>query len=200
MQYTNFDYQDMFNEERRENLNKIDNINRTKERWRRAKKDLEDAKYIEELIFHDYVRAVRSFSTTWDYRIPMIKHAQEEIGKKKKKERENLSYIEHMIKDDFFKDQDCAITVTQIISGGYEGYYWDFHFSIFGVEHILQIPSRNNITALNIESAHEGKFVFLKCKSSCCSSVLFDDWTEAGLAEKIKEYINTEFGNTIIQA
>jgi hypothetical protein len=170
------------------------NIEKLKARWKQAKAAVEDAKYLEKLIFCDYVKTIRSFKSTWDYRIPMIKAAQSETDKKKKSERKNLSYIESAIKEAFFETEDrFEIKIHEIMSGGFEGYYWDLHFKVSTDEFIIQIPSREALSVTNIEYAHEGKFVFLKRTSSCCTSVQFDNWTEEGFAEKIKEYFDEYF-------
>lgn len=169
------------------------NIELIESRWNKAKQDLEEAKYLEKLIFRDYVQTIKSYKTIWDYRIPMIRQAQTEIDKKKKKERENISYIEYEIKETFFKDKDnFSIKIHSIISGGVEGYYWSLCFNINEEEYIIQIPSREMLDINNIHSAHEGKFVFLKRTSSCSIAVLFDSWTEEEFAEKIKKYFETK--------
>ena len=169
------------------------NIELIESRWNKAKQDLEEAKYLERLIFRDYVQTIKSYKTIWDYRIPMIRQAQTEIDKKKKKERENISYIEYEIKETFFKDKDYfSIKIHSIISGGVEGYYWSLCFNINEEEYIIQIPSREMLDINNIHSAHEGKFVFLKRTSSCSIAVLFDSWTEEEFAEKIKKYFETK--------
>jgi hypothetical protein len=179
-----------YSDENSENLNKIDNINKVKSRWQQAKAALEDAQYLEELIYADYVRTIRAHKTTWDYRIPSIKSALDELTKKKKSEQKNLAYIGSCLKEDFFEDTDADINVHDIISGGYEGYYWQFYFNVYECEYIIQIPVRAELTTKNIGYAHEGKFVFLKRTSPHCTKVLFDDWTEAGLAKQIKSYIH----------
>ena len=160
-------------------------------RWKQAKERLEEAKYLEKLIFSDYINTIRSSKTIWDYYRPTIEKAREEIDKKKKKERENISFLERAIKATFFKNIDCNIRISRIVSGGYEGYYWDLAFSVRDVEYIIQIPMRQALTVNNFEYAHKGKFVFLERTSSCSTHVLFDDWAESGLAEKIEKYFDS---------
>lgn len=167
-----------------------------RDRWVKAKHDLEDAQYIEQLVFHDFVRSVRNSKTVWDYRIPMIKAARDEIGKKKKKERENLSYIENEIKESFFKDNDrIDIKIHKIIQGGYEGYNWNLYFNVGKEEYCIIIPNREMIDSTNITYAYEGKFVFERKTSECSSCVEFMDWSEEGFAQKCKEYFEKEKTN-----
>lgn len=166
-------------------------IQATKDRWVKAKQDLEDAKYLEHLISMDFVRTIKSTLTAWDYRVPMIKLAQNETDKKKKKERENLSYIEHQIKEDFFKDEDrFNIKIHNIVSGGFEGYYWQLYFNVNKEEYVISIPHRENLTVKNIEYAYEGKFAFLHRTSECSWLIEFTDYTEEGMAKKLKEYFD----------
>ena len=168
-------------------------IEKIKARWEKAKKDLEEAQYIERLVFMDYVKTIKSQKTTWDYRIPMIKAARDEIDKTKKKERENISYIENMIIDDFLKFGDNKIKITGITQGGYEGCYWDLTFHFYNGkkleedEYIIEIPSRDNVHPSNIDWAG-GKFRFSKRTSDSCITVLFQSYEEEKLAEQIKEY------------
>jgi hypothetical protein len=181
------------NEEDLADQAKIINIEKINARWAEAKKNLEDAQYLERLIFTDYVNSIRSFKTTWDYRITAIENARSEIGKTKKKERENLSYIEKSIKEDFFESENwIEPKITEIISGGYESYYWLIYFKICDIEYGIQIPVKAALTTKNIEYAHKGKFVFLKKESSSCTRVLCDDWTESGLSKQIEEYFRKE--------
>ena len=169
-------------------------IKAIKDRWIKSKNDLEDAKYIERLIFRDFVNTIRNTKTVWDYRIPMIKAAQKETDKKKKKERENLSYIEHEIKNTFFKNEDrFDIKIHNIMSGGYEGYYWDLHFDVKNEEYVISIPHRDMLTLDNIEYAHEGRFAFMHRTSECSWSIEFYGYTEEEFAEKCQEYFDKVF-------
>lgn len=162
-----------------------------RDRWVKAKHDLEDAQYIEQLVFHDFVRSVQNSKTVWDYCIPMIKSARDEIGKKKKSERSNLSFIEGKVKDTFFKDnENIKIKIHKIIQGGYEGYYWDLYFNIGKEEYFISIPYREMIDSTNITYAHEGKFAFHHRTSECSSRLEFMDWSEEEFTKKCKEYFD----------
>jgi hypothetical protein len=178
----------------------VEKIANIKSRWKRAKDDVKDAQYIERLIAQDYIKTIRSFKTIWDYRLPSLEKAISEVNNKKKKERENISYVEKSIKDDFFNDfPELEIKIKQIITCGYEACARQLCFDIYGVTHIIQIPNRGSLTFENLSHAHEGRFVFLKQTSQHCTKVLLEDWTVEGLAEKIKEYINEEFGTSTIK-
>lgn len=172
---------------------KVNSIEKINYRWAEAKKRLEDAQYIERLVFADYVSSIRSFKTTWDYRTTAIENARSEIGKTKKKERENLSYLEKSLKEDFFANEAWVEPkVTDILSGGFEGYYWLIYFKICDVEYGIQIPVRGALTTKNIEYANHGKFVFIKKISESYTKVLFSGWTESELSKQIEEYFKKE--------
>jgi hypothetical protein len=181
------------------NCNSAIAINNVKSRWVKARSDLEDAKYLESLIFRDFVGTVKKAKTVWDYRIPMLKAAQSEIGKKTKKERENLSYIESQIKDTFFKDENrFKVKIHNIVSGGYEGYYWQVHFKINKDNFIIQIPNRDALDITNFNYAYEGKFVFYKSEGNCTIAVQCDDWTEEGFAKCLKKYFYGYFSDKAV--
>ncbi len=183
-----------------EDIAKVEEITTIKSRWNRAKEDLKDAQYLERLISLDYLKTIKSFRTIWDYRLASIEKAVSEVNNKKKKERENISYVEKSIKEDFFKDYpELDIKINNIITCGYEAYARQFCFKIYSEEYILQIPNRKLITLENLCHTHEGKFVFLKKTSQCSTKVLFEDWTTDGLAKKIKEYLNEEYGTSTIK-
>lgn len=60
--------------------------------------------YMKNLLFADYVKRVRSNRSRYDYIEKVFKDAQGQVGKKKKKEREQLSIIEEFVKEDFLSN------------------------------------------------------------------------------------------------
>ena len=103
------------------------------------------------------------------------------------------------IKEDFFKDHAENIKIDKIVHGGYEDYYFVIYFKIYGNVHAIQIPNRQAISCSNVSWAHFGKFVFCSCPSDNYTKVLFEDWSEKGLANKIKEYLENEYGTSTIK-
>ena len=145
--------------------------------------------YMKDLLFADYVRKVRNHKSRYDYIENVIKEAQGQIGKKKKKEREQLSVLEEFIRDDFFSGS-CNFKITKVINGGYEGYYWSIELDGYGQTVGIQIPNMNNITTKNFEHAYNGKFVFFVRDSSVGTSVKKMSYKIEDIAEYIKEYFN----------
>ena len=98
--------------------------------------------YMKDLLFADYVRKVRCHKSRYDYIENIFKEAQKQVDKKKKKEREQLSVIEQFVRDDFF-NSNTNFKIVNIISGGYEGYYWNVEFEYCGHKICISIPNTN---------------------------------------------------------
>ena len=126
--------------------------------------------YVKNLMFADYVQRIRNNRSRYDYIESVFKMAQDQIGKKKKKEREQLSTIESFVKKDFLSNSNL-FKLTGLISGGYEGYYWNVQFEGFGETFYISIPMMDNINTKNIEYAHDGMFAFIVKESSYSTAV-----------------------------
>ena len=147
--------------------------------------------YVKNLMFADYVKRVRSNRSRYDYIEGVFKEAQGQIGKKKKKEREQLSTIEEFVKKDFLSN--CRLfKLTGLISGGYEGYYWNVEFEGFGQTFYISIPMMDNINTKNIGSAHDGMFAFIVRESSCSTMVKKRSYKIEDIADYIREYFGLE--------
>ena len=167
--------------------NPIIKIKTTKDRWIKAKHDLEDAKYIEKLIHADYIHSIKSYTTAWDYRIPTIKSAIDEL-KNKRKKRPNLGCLNAWIKIEFFPEVEVEINVNKITSYGYEGYTWQMDFDIEGETYSICIPDKEKIYAKNLDHAYHGQFAFMHKTSPSSVSVEYTAYTEEDMANYIKKY------------
>jgi hypothetical protein len=154
---------------------------------------------MENLIYRDFITHIKNLETIWNYRLSIIEEAASEADKTKKKERKNISVIEAYLKEDFLKTYADNIKITKIVHGGYEDYYYMIYFNIYGRLHAINIPNRRAVNTENASYAHYGKFVFYECPSDSYTKVLFENWSEKGLAYKIKEYIENEFGTSTIK-
>lgn len=147
--------------------------------------------YMKNLLFADYVRRVKGNRSRYDYIEKVFKDAQGQIGKKKKKEREQLSIIEEFVKEDFLSN--CRFfKLTNIICGGYEGYYWNVEFEGFGQTFYISIPMMDYINIKNIGSAHDGMFAFIVRESSCSTMVKKRSYKIEDIAEYIREYFELD--------
>lgn len=147
--------------------------------------------YMKDLLFADYVRKVKRNMSKYDCMENVFREARGQIDKKKKKEREQLSIIEEIIKNDFLANNNL-FKLTNIISGGYEGYYWSVEFEGFGQTFYIYIPNMNQINTKNIKAAYNGMFVFTVKESSCCTSVKKMSYKIEEVAEYIKSYFRLD--------
>ena len=147
--------------------------------------------YMKNLLFADYVRRVKGNRSRYDYIEKVFKDAQGQIGKKKKKEREQLSIIESFVKEDFLSNSNL-FKLTGLISGGYEGYYWNVEFEGFGQTFYISIPMMDYINTKNIGSAHDGMFAFITKESSCSTYVKKRSYKIEDIAEYIKSYFGLD--------
>ena len=148
---------------------------------------VEKEEYIKNLLFADYVGKVKRHQSRYDFIENVIKEAQSQVGKKKKKEREQLSILENFIREDFFNG-DNSFKITHIISGGYESYYYSVELEGYGQTVIISIPMMSNINMQNFEHAYKGMFAFSVKESQYCQSIKKMSYKIEDVAEYIKEY------------
>ena len=120
---------------------------------------VEKEEYIKNLLFADYVGKVKRHQSRYDFIENVIKEAQSQVGKKKKNEREQVAVLENFILEDFFNG-DNSFKITNIISGGYESYYYSVELEGYGQTVIISIPMMSNINVQNFEHAYKGMFAF----------------------------------------
>lgn len=148
---------------------------------------VEKEEYIKNLLFADYVGKVKRHQSRYDFIENVIKEAQSQVGKKKKKEREQLSVLENFIRKDFFNG-DNSFKITHITSGGYESYYYSVELEGYGQTVIISIPMMSNINVQNFEHAYKGMFAFSVKESQYCQSIKKMSYKIEDVAEYIKEY------------
>lgn len=150
---------------------------------------VEKEEYIKNLLFADYVGKVKRHQSRYDFIENVIKEAQSQVGKKKKKEREQLSVLENFIREDFFNG-DNSFKITHITSGGYESYYYSVELEGYGQTVIISIPMMSNINVQNFEHAYKGMFAFSVKESQYCQSIKKMSYKIEEVAEYIKEYFD----------
>ena len=179
----------MYNYYDDENNNFLKNIEYVKGLYEAQVNKVKQEEYMKDLLFRDYVGKVRSHKSRYDYIENIIKEAQSQIGKKKKKEREQLSVLESFIREDFFSDNN-SFKITKIISGGYESYYWNVELERYGQNLYIVIPNMNNINITNFEHAYKGMFGF-GVKEDGYMWVLKE---QSYKIEDVADYIKSYFG------
>ena len=168
---------------------------KVKERWEKQKEVVQDAKYIQELILKDLVTTIKSYELTYDYMTDIIKSARYQQREKYKKDRKDFHALESFLIRDFFGG-DKRFKLTSIISGGWEDYYYSFHFTCQANEGeaipkcSVQIPIKKRLTAENIAAAAWGQLEFLIQESEYCHCVKHKCYDIEGMAAYIKDYFN----------
>ena len=152
---------------------------------------VEKEEYIKNLLFADYVGKVKRHQSRYDFIEDVIKEAQSQIGKKKKKEREQLSVLEEFIRHDFFNNNN-SFKITEIMSGGFESYYWSVELEGYGQTVRVQIPNMNNINTKNFEYAYNGMFVFTVKESNSSWAVKEISYEIEDISEYIKSYFRLD--------
>ena len=170
-----------------ENNNFIRDIEYVKGLYEAQSNKVKQAEYIKSLLFADYVGKVKRHQSRYDFIENVIKEAQSQVGKKKKKEREQLAVLENFIREDFFNG-DNSFKITNIISGGYESYYYSVELEGYGQTVIISIPMMSNINVQNFEHAYKGMFAFSVKESQYCQSIKKMSYKIEDVAEYIKEY------------
>ena len=148
---------------------------------------VEKEEYIKNLLFADYVGKVKRHQSRYDFIENVIKEAQSQVDKKKKKEREQLSVLENFIREDFFNG-DNSFKITHITSGGYESCYYSVELEGYGQTVIISIPMMSNINVQNFEHAYKGMFAFSVKESQYRQSIKKMSYKIEDVAEYIKEY------------
>ena len=171
----------------------LESIEYSKNLYDAQKKKVSQEKYIENLLFADYVSKVKANKSQYDY-VDMFQEAQKEVGKKLKKEREHLEIVKSFVVKDFLNN-DKNFKLTEIMSGGWESYYWSVHFEGYGKAFYIQIPMMKNITTSNFEYANCGKFAFAIKESDSWWSVLKTSYKIEDIAQCVMEYFGLDKAN-----
>lgn len=144
--------------------------------------------YMRDLLFADYVRKVRLHKSRYDIiGSDFFREAQNQIDKKKKKERDKFETLKSFIMEDFLNNNK-NFKLISIVSCGYEGYSWRMEFEYFNNIISINIPMMESINVENIKYAYDGMFAFSIKENSCCWSVKKASYKIEDVAEYIKEY------------
>lgn len=168
---------------------------KVKERWEKQCEVTKDAKYIEDLILKDLVQTVKSYQLPYDYVPDIIQAARAQQKEKYKKDRKDFHTIESWLVRDFFCG-DKRFKLTSIVSGGWEDYYYSFHFTCQANEeeaipkYSIQIPIKKRLSIDNIAAAAWGQLEFLIQESEYCHCVKHKCYDIDGMAKYIKDYFN----------
>ena len=144
--------------------------------------------YIKDLLLEDYAQKIRAHHSRYDY-IDIFDKAQNEVGKRLKKERPHLETIKHFVLEDFLNN-DKTFKLDKIISCGIEGYAWRLEFKGYGKTIFIEIPIMKHITSKNLEHASYGMFTFGVYESDYCYRVLKQSYEIKAIANFITAYFD----------
>lgn len=162
-------------------MQKIYNIQYCSKIYNEQKKKVEKEKYLEELLFADYVEKIKNNNSRYDYCENQIRQAQNELHSKGRKP--NLRNLEKLLAEDFFSGE--LIEIKDIIAVGYETYCWNIVFNYLGKKYTLQIPMVDNITIKNITYANWGMFTLFEHEGSCTLKSV----THGYMIEDVSQYL-----------
>lgn len=166
----------------------VSGIETAKIRYLSKKKQVEEEKNIERLLFEDYVRSVKCPKNIYDYMQNIIEKAFSEQNEKYKKDRTNFEFLKEKIESDFFNGN--KIDIKSITCGGYDGYYYRVEFYFENQNLALCLPIVKNITTNNVWYANEGKIVLYSVNDSWnCYDALVSSYS----VEEIANYIQKKF-------
>ena len=90
----------------------------------------------------------------------MMDTAFHQQHKKKKSERSMYEAVKEVLLENFFSDVPSTdVRLTQIMCGGYAGYYYAFEFEVRNCKLSLRIPSTGNIQKENLSACNYGQYV-----------------------------------------
>ena len=153
-------------------------------------KEAERAEYIKNVMLQDYVNQIKEHRSHYDL-IDIFSKAQKEVGEKLKKNRPHYESLKRFLMEDFL-NRDKNFKLVNLISGGYEGYYWRFELTGYGKTIYIDVPIMARLTPKNVEYAHYGMFAFGVYESDSCYTMLKGTYEMKELAATIKEWVERE--------
>jgi hypothetical protein len=171
----------------------IENIKYAKNLYETQVHIVKKEEYIKGLLLDDYVNKIKGFQTKYDF-VTIFGKAQEEVGKKLKRDRPHLETIQSFIREDFFNG-DSKFKVSKIISLGYEGYGWEIELTGYGKRVYIIIPVKSRLTSENIEYAYDGMFAFGVYESEHSSKILIRGYKINEVSDFIKKWREGEVKN-----
>lgn len=143
--------------------------------------------HILDLLHRDYARCISARRSRYDY-VDIYSKAQEEVGKRLKRDRPHFEAIKSFLMEDFL-DYDKNFKLTNIISCGYENYGWEFIFTGYGKTIFIRIPYMRNINYKNLEYINHGMFTFGVQEAEHIWKVLKGSYEMSEIAATIKDYV-----------
>ena len=126
----------------------------------------------------------------------MLNTAFNQQHKKKKSERPTFETVREIIAEHFFPSFEInEIKITQIMSGGYEGYYYAFCITARGCKFELRIPAPGNIPKKKMDAVYYGQYALYDAhKEGYINLIKCAYWPES-IAKAIEDFMKARETN-----
>ena len=187
----------MYYTDEQDEKNMIARINDAKKLFDKQESEVEYAEKILCLCKQDLCRAIKSYTTNYDFIGASISKAIEELQiKDKRRKKENLDFINSLLSKDFFDDK-VKIQVNKIIFYGGNTSEYGFEFELNGEQYRIVTPVKAKLT-FDYDDYFYGRF-YIVSKNEHTDAVLYTSFSIKGLREYIVNNIlkeDTNNGNT----
>ena len=183
----------MYYTDEQDEKNMIARINDAKKLFDKQESEVEYAEKILCLCKQDLCRAIKSYTTTYDFISENVRLANEELQiKDKRKKKENLDFINSLLSKDFFDDK-VKIEVNKIIFYGGNTSEYGFEFELNGEQYRIVTPIKANLT-FDYDDYFYGRF-YIANKNEHTTAILYTSFTVKGIREYIVNNILKEKSN-----
>lgn len=169
-------------------------IETIKKRLTEQQKVIENAQYIESLIYNDLLTICRTPKNHFDYldESTFFKACMEQ-NTKLKKDKQNYLFLKSLIEKNICNDNQ--IEIISISRCGYEGYGYEFRFEYCKQVFTLFVPILAQMCSNNFDSMHEGKLTLFKTEDWISSSII-SSYKEDNIRIGLEEYLKNNEINT----
>lgn len=173
------------------NQTAVENIKYVKSLYDSQVEKIKKEEYIKDLLYKDYLRAVKGYISRYDMFDVFVK-AQDELLDKKSKKKEYLNILKGFLMEDFLNNDD-NFKIVNMYRCGLEGYAWWIEFEGYGETFRINIPIKKNLTIKNLECT-DGMFkVTIKDKESSVRWLtLAKSYEIKTIADAIKEHFKLD--------
>lgn len=173
--------------------NMIERINDAKKLFDKQESEVEYAEKILCLCKQDLCKAIKSYTTTYDFIGENVSKANEELQiKDKRKKKENLDFINSLLSKDFF-DNKVRIKVNKIIFYGGNTSEYGFEFELNGEQYRIITPVKANLS-FDYDDYFYGRF-YIANQNEHTTAILYTSFSIKGIREYIVNNILKEKEN-----
>ena len=174
------------------NQTAVENIKYVKSLYDLQVEKIKKEEYIKDLLYKDYLRAVKEYISRYDMFDNFFVEAQNELSNKKLRKREHLDVLKSFWMEDFLNN-DENFKVVNICRCGLEGYAWWIVFEGYGETFRISVPIKKNLTIKNLGDTNGMFKVAVKDKdNNVCWFTLAKSYEIKPIADSIKEHFKLD--------